>query len=128
MARYAKGLSRHTRARSAGGNRTDGPPLRAFALLDQLGQLRDDLVDVADDAEIGVLEDRSVRVLVDRDDHARGLHTDLVLDRARDATRDVELRRDGLARLADLCRVRVPARVDDRAGGRDRTAECLGEL
>ena len=58
-------------------------------------------------------------VLVDRDDVLRGLHADLVLDRARDARREVQLRRDGLARLADLRRVRVPAGVDDRAGRGD---------
>ena len=42
-------------------------------------------VHVADDAEVAELEDRRVRVLVDRDDHARALHADLVLDRAGDA-------------------------------------------
>ena len=87
--------------------------------LHGLGQLRQDLVQVADDAEVGELEDRGVRVLVDRDDVLRGLHADLVLDRARDARREVQLRRDGLARLADLRRVRVPAGVDDRAGRGD---------
>src|SRR5947209_7740081 len=97
-------------------------------LLDQLGQLRDDLVHVADDAEVAELEDRRVRVLVDRDDHARALHADLVLDRAADAERDVELRRDDLARLADLRAVRVPAGVDDGARRADGAAERLGEL
>src|SRR5438309_7750922 len=85
-------------------------------------------MDVADDAEIAELEDRRVRVLVDRDDRAGALHADLVLDRAGDAERDVELRRDGLAGLADLRRVRVPARVDDRARRADRAAEGLREL
>ena len=42
--------------------------------------------------------------------------------------RDVELRRDGLAGLADLGRVRVPARVDDRARRGDRAAERRREL
>src|SRR5205807_2825933 len=69
-----------------------------------------------------------VRVLVDGDDHVRALHADLVLDRARDAARDVELRRDAPAGLTDLRRVRVPARVDDRARGGHRAAERLGEL
>src|ERR1700689_5398874 len=93
-----------------------------------------DLVQIADDAEVGEFEDRRVRVLVDRDDVLRALHPDLVLDRARDAGGEVQLRRDRLAGLADLRRVRVPAGVDDRAGGRDgrvvaeRRRQVLGEL
>src|SRR5581483_6877586 len=94
----------------------------------EIRQLRDDLVQVADDAEVAELEDRGVRILVDRDDDVRVLHADLVLDRARDAEGDVELRRDGLARLADLGRVRIPAGVDDRTGRPDRAAERLREL
>ena len=85
-------------------------------------------VQVADDAEVGEVEDRRVRVLVDRDDRAGVLHAHLVLDRAGDAERDVELRRDRLARLADLGRVRVPARVDDGSRRGDRAAERRGEL
>src|SRR5205823_1682790 len=101
--------------------------LAALALADELRQLRHDLVQVADDAEVGELEDGRVRVLVDGDDRLRALHADLVLDRAGDADRDVELRRDVLAGLADLRRVRVPAGVDDRARGADRAAERLRE-
>src|SRR4051794_14787324 len=100
----------------------------AFALLDQLGELRDDLVHVADDAEVAELEDRRVRVLVDGDDHVRALHADLVLDRPADPERDIELRRDDLAGLADLRAVRVPAGVDDRACRADRAPERLREL
>ena len=95
----------------------------ALALVHELGQLRHDLVHVADDAEVAELEDRRVRILVDRDDHVRALHADLVLDRAGDAERDVELRRHDLARLPDLRRVRVPARVDDGARRADGAAE-----
>ena len=83
---------------------------------------------VADDAEVRELEDRRVRVLVDRDDRLRALHADLVLDRAGDAAGDVERRRDRLAGLPDLGRVRIPAGVDDRAGRGDRAAERLREL
>src|SRR5438477_10823881 len=83
---------------------------------------------VAHDAQVAELEDRRVRVLVDRDDHVRALHADLVLDRARDPARDVELRRDGAARLADLGGVRVPAGVDDRTGRGDGPAERTGQL
>src|SRR5436853_3834879 len=42
-------------------------PLRPLLRLDRLGQLRQDLVEVADDPEVRELEDRRVRVLVDRD-------------------------------------------------------------
>src|SRR3954452_24949522 len=102
----------------------------ALAGLHRLGELGEDLVEVADDPEVGELEDRGVRVLVDRHDVLRGLHADLVLDRAGDARREVQLRRDGLARLADLRRVRVRAGVDDRAGRGDGAvaAERLGQL
>src|SRR5688500_5964020 len=99
----------------------------ALLALDRLGQLGNDLVQVAHDAEVGELEDRRVRVLVDRDDVLRRLHADLVLDRAGDSDREVELRRDGLARLADLAGVGEPARVDDRAGRGNCAAGRVGE-
>ncbi len=52
-----------------------------------------------------------------------------MLDRARHAETDVELRGDGLAGLADLARVREPAGVDDGAGGANggAGAECGGK-
>ena len=64
-----------------------------------------------DDAVVGDLEDRRLGVLVDRDDGARALHADEVLDRAGDAERDVELRRDGLARS---CRSGDPSAASRR--------------
>ena len=85
-------------------------------------------------AEVGEFEDRRVGVLVDRDDVLRALHPDLVLDRAGDARREVQLRRDRLAGLADLRRVGVPAGVDHRARGGDgalppnAAGELLGQL
>src|SRR5215218_4103635 len=94
---------------------------------DQFRQLGHYLMHVSDDAEIGVLEDRGIRILVDGDDRARALHADLVLDRPGDPAGDVELRRDGLACLADLARVRVPAGIHDRPGGGYRAAESLGQ-
>src|SRR5215203_5947580 len=117
-------------AESTGGGYSLGAAtdLRALLGLHGLGELRDDLVEVAHDAEVGELEDRGVRVLVDRHDVLRGLHADLVLDRAGDAGRQVQLRRDGLARLADLGGVRVPAGVHHRAGRRDGAAQGVGEL
>src|SRR3954447_15001808 len=135
----------NSRRESTGGGKSIGatlpfappwlPVLAMSAALPGLhrrGELREDLVQVADDAEVGELEDRGVGVLVDRDDVLRGLHADLVLDRAGDPGREVELRRDGLAGLADLGGVGVPAGVEDGARGRygaaERARELLGEL
>src|SRR4051812_15720725 len=119
-------------AESTGGGNSIGATAMAWLCpllgLHRSGQLRQDLVQVTDDAEVGELEDRRVLVLVDRDDVLARLHADLVLDRARDAGREVQLRRNGLAGLADLGRVRVPAGVDDRARGGNRPAERLGEV
>src|SRR5215475_5570290 len=101
-----------TLAESKGGGNslgaTDMACSAALLRLDRLGQLGDDLVQIADHAEVGELEDRSVRVLVDRQDVLRVLHSDLVLDRAGDARREVQLRRHRLTGLADLRRVGVP--------------------
>src|SRR4051812_3501725 len=117
-------------AESTGGGNWLGATLTLGASLrfHGLRQLRHDLVEIADDAEVGELEDRGVGVLVDRHDVLGALHAHLVLDRAGDAGGEVELRRDGLARLADLGGVRVPAGVDYRAGGGDRAAERVREL
>src|SRR4051795_1524110 len=75
---------------NGGGNSLGATPATVSAALlrlDRLGQLGDDLVQVADHAEVGELEDRRVRVLVDRKDVLRVLHPDLVLDRSGDAGR-----------------------------------------
>src|SRR5215208_112590 len=58
-----------------------------------------------------------------------GLHGlgDLGQDRAGDARGEVELRRHGLARLADLRRVGVPAGVDHRAGRGHAAAHRPGQ-
>src|SRR5215213_8739413 len=105
-------------------------PVRSAALLglDRLGQLGDDLVQIAHHTEVRELEDRRVRVLVDRQDVLRVLHPDLVLDRPGDAGGEVQLRRHRLPGLADLGRVGVPAGVDNRAGRGDGAAHRIGEL
>src|SRR5436853_2330297 len=77
-----------------------------------LCQLGDDLEQVADQADVGDLEDRGVLVLVDRDDGLRILHARKVLDRAGNADRDIDFGRDDLAGLADLIVVGGIARVD----------------
>src|SRR4051812_16180086 len=106
----------------------DDTALARLAGLHGLGELGHDLVEVADDAEVGELEDRGVGVLVDRHDVLRALQAALWLDRARDAGRRVELRRARLAGLADLRGVGVPAGVDHRACRGDRAAQRARQL
>ena len=89
---------------------------------------RPDLEQVADDDQVRELGDGGVGIAVDGDDRAGGLHPDLVLDRAADAEREVQLGLDDLARLADLLAVRDPARIDSGAGRADGPAERLGEV
>src|SRR5262245_43297931 len=64
-----------------------GPAARGFiltlapGLLDLRGEPGDHLEQIADDPVVGHLEDGSVLVLVDRDDHLRGPHSRQMLDR-----------------------------------------------
>ena len=51
-----------------------------------------------------------------------------MLDRARDATGDVELRADRLAGLPDLVAVWTPAGIDGRSRRAHGRTECLGEF
>jgi hypothetical protein len=60
--------------RQPGGDQISGR-LGALALLDLFGELRNDLEDVADDAEVGVLKDRRFGILIDRDDELGGFHS-----------------------------------------------------
>src|SRR5690606_4516501 len=70
------------------------PP--ATGLVDFRDELRNDVEQVAHQAVVGHREDRRFRVLVDGDDGLRVLHAGQVLDRARDADRDVQGRGDDL--------------------------------
>ena len=83
---------------------------------------------VADDAEMGEVEDRRVLVGVDRDDQVGALDADAMLDGAGDAGGDVELRPDGLAGLADLAVGRDPALLHQRARAAKFGAEHRGEM
>src|SRR5882672_1427322 len=86
-------------------------------------QFRQRLVEIGDQPEVGDLEDRRLFVLVDRHDDLRVLHAGQMLDRTRNADRDVELGRHHLAGLAHLPVVRRVAGVDGGARGADRGAE-----
>ena len=70
----------------------DPGPVSAGPAAELVEQRRADLDEIADDQQVGELGDRRVRVAVDRDDRARRLDANLVLDRAADAARDVQLR------------------------------------
>src|SRR5579872_1895125 len=106
-----------------------GPLQSSRSMLGALGELgverRYDLEEIAHKTVIGDLEDRRVLVLVDRDDDLRILHPGQMLDRARDPDRDVKLRRDDLAGLADLIVVGHEAGIDRRARRPDRGAELV---
>src|SRR3546814_5062731 len=71
--------------------------------------------------------DRRVLILVDGDDGLRILHPRKVLDRARNADRDIDFRGDDLARLADLVIVGDIARIDYQVG-QTRSEEHTSEL
>src|SRR5215210_2219024 len=129
----APGLPPDMRRAPVPRDRRSTAPSRGRVLLlllpggDLLGRRGDDGVQVADDAEVGELEDRRLGVLVDGDDRLRGLHPGPVLDGTGDADGDVQLRRDGLAGLPDLEGVRVEAGVDRGPGGADGRAEGVGQ-
>src|SRR3954469_23783994 len=76
--------------------------LVALRRLHRCGQRRNDLECVTDDAVVRDLEDRRFLVLVDRDDRARSTHACEMLDGARDANSDIELRAYLAPGLSDL--------------------------
>src|SRR5688572_4746299 len=83
------------------------------------------LIKVGNQPVIGDLEDRCFLILVDGDDHLGILHAGQMLDRAGNADRNVEVRRNYLAGLSDLPVVRRIAGIDRRARGADRSAELV---
>src|SRR5205085_473889 len=64
--------------------------------IEGLGELRKQGEQIADQSVVGDGEDRGLRVGVDGDDDLAFLHASKVLDRARDAAGDVEVRSDDL--------------------------------
>src|SRR5712691_7891887 len=121
-------MNRPVRTRFTGGRPSPRRDRSLLALSELLVELRQDLEQIADDAVIGDLEDRRLVVLVDRDDDLGILHPGEVLDRARNADRDIELGGDDLAGLADLVVVGNKAGIDRGARGADRGAELVGDL
>src|SRR3974377_592824 len=99
----------------------------AFSFLNELGQLGDDLEQVAHNPKVAKLEYRRVAILIDSDDNACTSHPDFVLNRSRDTACDVQLGRDRLARRTGLVRVRNPSGVHRGTRSADRTAERFGQ-
>ena len=91
--------------------------------LDFLNQLGNDLVQIADNAVGGNVEDGGVLVLVDGDDVLGILHTGNVLDGTGDAQRNVDAGMHGLAGLTDLMVSGEPALIGDGTGSTDNTAQ-----
>src|SRR6266576_3714891 len=85
------------RSRNGRHRRRSRAPLAEF-----LGEFRQRLEQIGDQAVIRDLKDRSLFILVDGDDHLGILHAGKMLDRAGDADRDIELRRHHFAGLAYL--------------------------
>src|SRR5690606_2363428 len=87
--------TRRMPARRSSGRWTPASGLRRNAAARRSAQrrldLRQQLEQVAHQPDVRDLEDRRVRVLVDRDDRAGVLDAGQVLDRAADADRDVQL-------------------------------------
>src|SRR5690606_28086100 len=94
---------------------------------DELFEFRHDLEEVAYQAVVGYLEDRRIFILVDRNDHLGILHARQVLDGTGDADRDIQLRRDDLAGLADLHVVGHEAGIDGSARSAYRGAKLVGQ-
>ncbi len=101
---------------------------KGLAGVEGFDEFGEHLVDVADNAEIGDREDRSLLVLVDGDDVFGALHADEVLGGTGDATGDVNGGLDDLSGLADLVAVGHPAGIDDGAAGTGGGTGCGGEL
>src|SRR5439155_16089033 len=95
--------------------------------LEPAHERRERLAPVADDPDVGRLEDRCPLVDVQGDDDP-GLHgADQMLERPADTDGDIEAGRDGAAGESDLTILRQPAGVGDRARGADGGAETLRE-
>src|SRR5579872_2504289 len=95
--------------------------------LDALGQLGNDLKEVADDQQVGKIRNRNVRVFIDRDDSTSRAHADFMLNRARNPDGDIQGRTNRLSGLAYLVGMRNPACIDRRSRSAYRAAERLGQ-
>ena len=83
-----------------------------FCLFVFFDEFRQDFVQVADDAEVGYIENGGSVVFVDGDDQAGFFHACQVLNGAGNTEGEVNIGAYGFARLADLAIFLDPAGVD----------------
>src|SRR6476619_4190962 len=123
---WARGVSLASRKKPVDRShrRTGWSSRQPSELGDQLGNGSEQ---VLDQAVVGDAEDRRLLVLVDRNDDLRVFHAGKMLDRAADADRDIQLRRDDLAGLADLPVVRRVAGVYGGTARAERGAQLVGK-
>src|SRR6202171_3550788 len=100
-------------------------PRSAFDFVELARELRQRRIEVRHQSIIGDLKDRRFLILVDGDDDFRVLHAGEMLNGARYADGDIEVRRHHFAGLADLPVVRRVAGVDGGARSADRGAESI---
>jgi len=103
------------------------PANDVVALAERIHQLRYDFKQIPNQTVIRHLEDRRIRILVDGNDDLGFLHPGQMLDGAGDADREVKLRRDDLAGLADLVVIRDKTGVDRSTAGTEGGTELVGE-
>src|SRR5690606_14839145 len=107
-------------------------PLRLAPLLQGRDELGDGLEQVGDEPVVGELKDGGFGIFVDGDDGLGALHPGDVLDRARDADREVEGGSDDLPGLPDLVVARGISGIDGGAaradGGAERVCQGLEHL
>ncbi len=102
--------------------------LSLAASFKRFDQRRDDLVHIADNAEVANREDRRFGIFVNGDDVFGTFHPDHVLRCPGDSGRDVHRRLYDLAGLTNLVRVRDPTSVNDGPLCTWRSTEKLGEV
>ena len=97
-------------------------------LLELTDHLRSRLIDIGDQSVIGDSEDWCIRIVIDRNDRARVLHSGQVLNGATDPCADVEVGGHNLAGLSDLKVVWHPACITCGSGRAHAGAKGIGKV
>ncbi len=106
---------------------TNLPNYETTTTSNLLGQLRNSLEQIVHQPIISDLENGRLRIIVNRHDRFRILHTRQVLNGPRNPNCNVQIWRNDFARLPHLPVVRDVARVDGGSTRTDGRAELIGE-